>query len=132
MFFLQRWQVSLFLRAHGARSDWLYPALFNARKGILNTVLPARSGTLLLLHSLARHYAIKWHHNLYFSLLASAVSLYVSVLALVWILWPLSYSFALLLTSLGLSEESSRSVGKCGSTVDYQHLAPEANLSKIP
>jgi len=103
MFFLQQWQVRLFLRAHGARPDWLYPALFNARKGILNTVLPARSGTLVLLHSLTSQYSIKWHHYLYFSLLASAASLYISVLALVWIMWPLSYSIALLLTSLGLS-----------------------------
>ena len=103
MFFLQQWQVRLFLRAHGAQPEWLYPALFNARKSVLNTVLPARSGTLILLHSLTNQYSIKWHHYLYFSLLASAVSLTVSLLALVWLLWPLGYSIALLLISLALS-----------------------------
>lgn len=103
VFLLQLWQLRIFLHAHNVTSQWLYPALFNARKGILNTILPARSGTLLLIHSLTKRHAIKWLHFLHFFLLASFISLYVSGLALAWLLLPWIYSTILILASFGLS-----------------------------
>ena len=103
MFQLQLWQLNLFLRSHGAESGWLYPALFNARRGILNTLFPARTGTLLLLHSLKQKYSIRWPEFLHFFLLSGAISLYASGLALVWLLWPWGYSVLLLVSSLLLS-----------------------------
>lgn len=99
MFLLQQWQVMLFLRAHALDPGWLYPALFNARRGILNTVLPARSGTLLLAHNLTTKYPVTWRDFFYFFFLAGSISIYVSGLALVWLLWPWGYSAAMLLVS---------------------------------
>lgn len=99
MFLLQQWQVSLFLRAHGLDPGYLYPALFNARRGILNTVLPARSGTLLLVHNLTKKYPVTWQDFLFFFLLSGVVSVYVSGLALAWLLWPWGYSATMLLVS---------------------------------
>jgi hypothetical protein len=110
MFFLQQWQVSVLLRYHGASSDWLYPVLFNARKGLLNTLLPARSGTLLLLHTLKEKYAIQWRDFLFFYLVASVASLWVSVLAGVWLLLPWAYSAVLFLLGLALAYYSARHV----------------------
>lgn len=110
MFLLQQWQVSVLLRYHGANSDWLYPVLFNARKALLNTLLPARSGTLLLLHSLKEKYAIQWHDFLFFYLVASVASLWVSVLAGVWLLLPWAYSAVLFLLSLALTYYFARHV----------------------
>lgn len=100
MFLLQQWQVTIFLRAHGLNPGWLYPALFNARRGILNIVLPARSGTLFLVHDLTKKYPVTWRDFLYFFLVAGIVSVYVSGLALAWLLWPWGYSAALLFGSL--------------------------------
>lgn len=110
MFFLQLWQVTILLHAHGARPGWLYPALFNARKGILNTVLPARTGTLLLLRSMIQRYAIGWQHFLSFFLLTGMTSFFISGLAVIWLLFPWGYSVALLLFSIMLSKILSRHV----------------------
>ena len=100
MFLLQQWQVTIFLRAYGLNPGWLYPALFNARRGLLNMVLPARSGTLFLVHDLTKKYPVTWRDFLYFFLVAGIVSVYVSGLALAWLLWPWGYSAALLFGSL--------------------------------
>ncbi|MFE8032938.1 hypothetical protein [Thiohalocapsa marina] len=108
MFALQQAQVSVFLRAHELRPGWLYPALFNARRGILNTLLPARSGTFLLMRGLTERYGVQWQHFLLFFVLASLMSVYVSAIALVWVIWPWAYSVGMLTASAALCAILSR------------------------
>jgi hypothetical protein len=86
MMALQSVQVVLFLRGRGVRHGWYWPLLFTAKKGVLNAVLPARTGTLALMYMLTRHYPVKWHQYLRFSLVAAAASLVVSGIAAAWLL----------------------------------------------
>ena len=96
MFLLQLWQVLLFLRNHCDSVDWIGAALFNARKGVLNTLLPARSGTFLLLHTITKNYPVKWHQFVVFLLIASLISILISVLAAGWLLLPVIYNILIL------------------------------------
>lgn len=100
MFLLQYWQIRIFLQCHGVSSKGVFPALFNARRGVLNTLLPARSGSLLLLHTLSSKYGIKWHSFLIFSLITAGCAFWVSLLAAVWLLLPWFYGVGILLSSI--------------------------------
>ncbi|NEV64836.1 hypothetical protein [Thiorhodococcus minor] len=111
MFFLQLWQVRLFIAANGLNPGWLRPALLNAQKGTLNTVLPARSGTILFLHQLNYHYSIGWRDLFRFFVLAAGASLWVSILSVIWLIWPWQYSIACFLVSLALSVYLARDAG---------------------
>ncbi len=86
MMILQTLQVVVFLRFHDVNHGWQWPILFTVRKGILNTVLPAKAGTLVLINTLTRRYPVKWHHYLHFSLIASSASVVTSGLAVAWLL----------------------------------------------
>jgi len=97
MFFLQAWQVMIFLKYHQIQPHWLYPALFTARKSVLNTVLPAKTGTLVLIKMLTDVYQLKWYNFIVFILIASIASVLVSLLGAVWLLFPLIYTLLLLL-----------------------------------
>lgn len=100
MFILQGWQVMVFLKYHHVQTDRLYPALFTARKGVLNMVLPAKSGTLVLMTMLTKNYQLKWYDFIIFILIGSIASLLVSLLGVVWLLFPLIYTLLLLLLIL--------------------------------
>ena len=88
MFAVQQWQVHIFLKTKSVTPGLLYPALFTARKGMLNTILPAKTGTILLLHTLCDNYDVKWHDFLVFSVVASAVSIYISAQFLIFLIFP--------------------------------------------
>ncbi|RME33423.1 MAG: hypothetical protein D6786_07755 [Gammaproteobacteria bacterium] len=98
VFLLQALHVALFLRYHRLPPDWPCIALFTARKGLLNTILPAKSGTLVLLRTLTRRYPeLRWHDYLRYMLLGVVVSLMVSLLAaLGLVLDPLPFTLACL------------------------------------
>lgn len=87
--FFQVVQVVIFLRAHEVSGEWFVASLFTLRKTVLNVLLPARSGTLLVLQTLTKRYPVKWYQYVHFSLVASAASLGVSVVAaaFVWLGW---------------------------------------------
>ena len=80
MFFLEVTQFSIFLHHHEIKFTWMFPALFTTRKGVMNAILPARAGTLVLLHSITQHYGLKWHDYLRFMLVASISSLIISAI----------------------------------------------------
>lgn len=80
MIVLQTLQVRHFLKAHQIDAGWYWPMLFAARKGVLNTFMPARTGTLAMTYLLTRRYPVRWHDYLRFSLLAAAISGAVSLL----------------------------------------------------
>lgn len=85
MMLLQMLQVVVFLRFHEVEHGWYWPTLFTVKKGILNAVLPARSGTLVLMRILTQRYPVKWHQYLRFSLVAASASLLMSGLAVAWL-----------------------------------------------
>ncbi len=108
MFLLQGWQLMIFLKYHHVQRHWLYPALFTARKSVLNTVLPAKTGTLVLVTMLTNLYQLKWYNFIVFMLIASIASLLVSLLGVVWLLFPLRYTLLLLLLILVITYFSIR------------------------
>lgn len=94
MMVFQTLQVVVFLRIHHVKHGWYWPALFTVKKGILNAVLPARTGTLVLMHMLTRRYPVKWHQYLRFMLVAASASLVMSALAVAWLmLLPVQFLF---------------------------------------
>jgi len=99
MFFLQQWQLNLLLRCHAVKAGWLYPALLNARRGFLNTLLPGRSGSLVLLHNLMHKYDIKWRYYLQYYILSGLISIWVSVIATVGLLISWNYGALMLLST---------------------------------
>lgn len=108
---LMQWaQVALFLRAHGLRPGWYWPLMFTLKKGILNSVLPAKSGTVVLVHLLTRRYPVRWHDYLQFSLTAGAASLIISALALAWLIFPPAVFFMILLATLAVCYVASRNI----------------------
>ena len=97
MFILQGWQIQIFLKYHNRKTGWVYPALFTAKKCVLNTILPAKSGTFILMNMLTNNYQLKWLDYIKFILLASIASLLVSALGTIWLLFHETYFFLLLL-----------------------------------
>ncbi len=96
MMVFQTLQVVVFLRIHHVKHDWYLPTLFTVKKGILNAMLPARTGTLVLMHMLTRRYPVKWHQYLRFMLVAASASLVMSALAVAWLmLLPAQFLFVL-------------------------------------
>ncbi|HEX9626849.1 MAG TPA: hypothetical protein VGA00_07940 [Acidiferrobacterales bacterium] len=88
MLVLQMAQVVVFLRCHAVRNGRYWPLMFAVKKGILNSVLPARTGTLVLMYMLTRYYPVTWRQYLTFGIVAAVVSLAVSAVALAWLLTP--------------------------------------------
>jgi hypothetical protein len=102
MLLLQWSQVIIFLRAQGVKSGWYWPLMFTVKKGVLNAVLPAKSGTLVLMHMLTQHYPVRWHDYLRFSLTAGIASLIISAIALAWlVLSNFLFSLVLITTLVG-------------------------------
>jgi len=89
IFLCQLLQVVVFLYAHSLKPDFLYISLFTLRKGILNSVMPAKSGTLILAHMLSNHYQLRWHNFLIFTITGGIASVFVSLLGAVWLFWGL-------------------------------------------
>lgn len=110
MLLLQWAQVVVFLRAQGVRSGWYWSVNFTVKKGVLNAVLPAKTGTLALMHMLTRHYPVRWHDYLRFSLTAAVASLIITALAMVWLLLSSSLFALVLLATLAVCYVASRAV----------------------
>lgn len=100
MFCIQTWQVMVFLDYHNIRANFMLPVLFTARKTVLNTILPAKSGTIALLPMLTENYEIKWHDFIKFILIGSVASLLISLLSAIWLFLPIMYTVALLFSAL--------------------------------
>lgn len=116
---LMQWaQVTLFLRAHGVRPGWYWPLMFTLKKGILNTVLPAKSGTLVLVHLLTQRYPVRWHDYLQFSMTAGVASLIISALALAWLIFSPAVFVPVLLATLAVCYVASRKI----SAIYMTHL----------
>ena len=86
MFSIQVKQVTLFLDCHGIKHDWLWPALFTSKKGILNTVMPAKTGSLVLIQMLTKHYNVIWYQYVSYSIFSAITALVISALAIVWLI----------------------------------------------
>ena len=108
MLLIQWAQVIIFLKAQGVKSGWYWSLMFTVKKGVLNAVLPAKTGTLVLMHMLTRHYPVRWHDYLRFSLTAGVASLIISALALSWLLFPFTLFALLLLATLAVCFVASR------------------------
>lgn len=100
LFALQVLQFQIFLSYHSIRPDWMWIAWFTTKKGILNTIFPAKSGTLFLLHALTKRYPVRWHDYVRFVLMASLASLWVSGLALAGMMLEVTYFSVLFVMSV--------------------------------
>lgn len=99
MFVAEILQFVLFLKYHKIKSSLLIPIRFTIQKSILNSLLPAKSGTLLILHILTRHYRLGWYEYLKYMITASVMMLVVSGTAFLGILLSpfLFYPFVVML-----------------------------------
>ncbi len=97
--FIQVLQLKIFMKHHEQEIHWKWMTQFTVRKGILNTLLPAKSGTLVLLHTLTKRYNLTWKDYVHFMLFCSPVPVLVSLVFLSSLLFsPLIFSTILLLT----------------------------------
>lgn len=78
--FIQVLQLKIFIDFHKKSFDWKWAILFTVRKAILNTFLPAKSGTLVLLHTLTEKYNVSWKDYVHFMIFSSLVTLFISFL----------------------------------------------------
>lgn len=78
--FIQVLQLKIFIDFHKNSIDWKWAILFTVRKAILNTFLPAKSGTLVLLHTLTEKYNVSWKDYVHFMIFSSLVTLFISFL----------------------------------------------------
>ncbi len=99
MLLVEVFQFFIFLRHHGVRSAILPPVLFSVKKAILNSILPARTGTLFLLHTITETYGLKWHSYIRYMLVVTCVMLLVSVVAVGALLLP-AWSGGLLMVAV--------------------------------
>lgn len=100
---LQTLHVALFLRHHRLEQNWLWLTLFTTRKGVLNTLMPAKTGTLVLLRMLTSNYPqLRWHDYLRYMLLGMLVTLLASLLALAGLLLGPAAGALLTLAAFGL------------------------------
>ncbi|NIN36966.1 MAG: hypothetical protein GWO08_21740 [Gammaproteobacteria bacterium] len=76
--FIQVLQLKIFIDFHKKSIDWKWAILFTVRKAILNTFLPAKSGTLVLLHTLTEKYNVSWKDYVHFMIFSSLVTLFIS------------------------------------------------------
>lgn len=81
--FIQILQLKVFLDFHNQKIDWEWITLFTIRKGILNTFLPAKSGTFVLLHTLTKKYEVSWKDYVHYMIFSSPVTLFISLIFLV-------------------------------------------------
>ncbi len=88
MLVVEVFQFRIFLRHHGMRSSILPPVLFSVKKAILNSILPAKTGTLFLLHTITETYGLKWHSYIRYMLVVTCIMLLVSVIAVCALLLP--------------------------------------------
>ena len=77
---IQILQVHVFVRHHELQTDWHWIALFTIRKALLNTFMPAKTGTVILLHTLTKRYPVKWNQYVYFMILSSLISIIISAI----------------------------------------------------
>lgn len=78
--FIQVLQLKIFIDFHKKSIDWKWAILFTVRKAILNTFLPAKSGTLVLLHTLTEKYNVSWKDYVHFMIFSSLITLFTSFL----------------------------------------------------
>jgi hypothetical protein len=101
MFCFEIIQFFLFLIHHKIKLDFLIPIRFTLRKSILNSILPAKTGTIIVLNLITSHYKLAWHAYVQFMLIATTVMLLVSGVACLGLLIPELY-FVLFLILLCL------------------------------
>jgi hypothetical protein len=82
LLYLQSQQVSRFIKLHHMQVniDWIL--LFTARKGVLNSILPARLGTLAVMKSFLDKYQVGWQAYIKYNIYLGVVSIIVSALML--------------------------------------------------
>lgn len=116
-FILQYIQVNIFIRYHNISCFWLIPILFTARKGVLNTILPARTGTIMLMNMVLSGSNVKWYQYIVYMTTLALVSVVLSLIATLWILLPihlaLIFSIIFLLLSIFLSKNFTKFYLKC-------------------
>lgn len=100
IFLIQILQVYIFIYVNSLRPDWLFLSLFTVRKGMLNSIMPVKSGTLILINMISKHYRLSWSEFFIFMVIGAVASLFISLFVFVWILWDLKISLFL---SFGLS-----------------------------
>jgi uncharacterized membrane protein YbhN (UPF0104 family) len=102
MFAAEISQFHIFLRQHKIKPDLLIPIWFTTRKSILNSLLPAKSGTLLFLHLIIRHYNLRWHEYITYMITATVMMLIVSGTAFLGLfLSPIPFYLFVVLLFLG-------------------------------
>lgn len=89
MFVFEIFQFYLFLISNRIKLD-LWPALqMNSRKAVLNTIFPAKPGTVYAATVISSHYGIGWGEYVRFLLYATAFMMGTSVIAGVCLFLPL-------------------------------------------
>lgn len=78
MYLAQYLQIKIFLRYHNVTNQWIKTAIFTAKKGALNTILPARGGTLVLLASFIKNNNLKYKDFILFMLVSGLTSITLS------------------------------------------------------
>lgn len=103
MFSIEIAQFFVFLRHHHIPLDILVPIRFTARKSIFNAILPAKTGTLVFLYLITRHYKLEWHEYIRFMLTTTVVMLVVSGIILMGLIFQVYYSLlTFVLACLGI------------------------------
>ena len=112
MLLLELTQFFIFLHHHRRswHKDLLTPLRITTRKSIINAMLPAQSGTLLLLRMVTDTYHLEWHKYLRFMVVATVVMLFVSLLAVGSLILPLAAFIVLLAGTFGFGLWAGRFV----------------------
>jgi uncharacterized membrane protein YbhN (UPF0104 family) len=74
-------QFYVFLHHHQLPSNFIVPMQFSVRKAILNSVFPAKTGTVLFIHLITDNYELEWHNYIRFMVVATIIMLTISGLA---------------------------------------------------
>ncbi len=103
MFGIEIAQFFVFLHHHRIPLDIFVPIRFTAHKSIFNAILPAKTGTLLFLYMITRHYKLAWHEYVRFMITTTIVMLIVSGIVFVGMMFHIYYLlFALIIICLGI------------------------------
>jgi uncharacterized membrane protein YbhN (UPF0104 family) len=90
---IQILQFHIFSYHHKLENDWRWFTLFTIRKAVLNTFLPAKAGTLIVINSLTKRYNVSWHEYIYFIFFCGIISILVSIIFLILVLFNFTFSF---------------------------------------
>ncbi len=100
-------QFFVFLHQHHIKSGLLIPTQFTLRKSVMNSILPAKTGTLLFLQMVNKHYKLEWHNYIRFMIVATIIMFGVSIMAAGSLLLP-GYLFAIVISIVMLISVGAR------------------------